>query len=238
MLIVVVVVAVVLIMDDHQQQQQQQQQQQHNGAPTPIPTPIPPPQKSIKKTQPRRRRRRRRRAERKGKVRPADYAQCYFNLREFLRQRLDEDDGGDGEDAATSATAANPDLMPTDDDIRKMFGKDRAKSNHAPAKPNPCDAADPALRESGNYAPSGGPGFEVGCNVGAPSLTLNREDRLLCGLRLWPEGVVAPLCAEFRLYLQAFADPQVSEPQIDPLEEHRKPAGPSRIRYRQARPLW
>jgi len=165
---------------------------------------------------------------------------CYYNLRKFFTDRITQ------HSQAQLAAAQDPDggpppvpdFMPTEDDIRKMFGKDRSKSNHAPAAINPRDAKDPAMQESGYYAPSGGSGLGSGCNCGAPCYTLNREDPTMTALRLWPEQVVAPMVQEMREYVKVWQDSTVTCQPTNPLEEARKPVGGSQIRSREPIPLW
>ncbi len=191
-----------------------------------------PPLNSAQKKK-RRRRSKSSRGRRRGtKERPADYADCYYKLRMFLESRVAL------QAEATANNTEPPNLTPTEDEIRDMFGKDRSKSNHAAAKINPMDALDPAFLESGCYAPSGGPGIGAGCNVGEPCHTFNREDPEMTALRLWPELVLGGMIKEFKEFFEAWSHPEIIQVPIDLLENQRKPVGDSQIRYRRPRPLY
>ncbi len=183
--------------------------------------------------------RRRRPSRRPNKVKPSEYAQCYHRLRSYYedcitrhRQITKE------QEEQQNTTTKMPNFTPTDGQILTMFGKDRTKSNHAPAAVNEMDALDPALEESGNYVPSGGPGLGSGCNAGEPCHTFNRQDPIMTGLRLWPEQVLMPMISEMELYLQVWQDPNIKNKSQDQLKKHRQPIGISPIHFRKARPLW
>ena len=131
-----------------------------------------------------------------------------------------------------------PDLTPTEDEIRDMFGKDHSKRKHATAVVNPHDALDPAIQESNNYVPFSGPGLGAGCNPGAPCYAYNRQDPEMIAMRLWPEDVLGGFIKELTEYFTTWVDKEASLVHLDPFQEHCKPIGASQIRYRKPRPIW